>query len=164
MVGDRFAAHGGDDAQRRPRPATANTIEQRQLGRRRDELARSVRTGVVGLLGLAEVAVQQLAEVDAVLLRQRLVEPVALAERGDRRGILDRALAEVRGRRVAGDELGEQERDERDAESIRRTSAASRRATNRTNGRDGRSRPPRPRGSAVLAGADGGDVDRNCGL
>ena len=55
-------------------------------------------------------------DVDAVLLRQRLVEPVTLTEGGDGRRILDRALAQVRSRRVTGDEVREQERDERDPE------------------------------------------------
>jgi hypothetical protein len=38
-------------------------------------------------------------------------------ERGDGRGILDRALAQVRRGRVARDELRQAERDQRDAEA-----------------------------------------------
>ena len=40
-----------------------------------------------------------------------------LAECLDRGGIVDRTLPEVRRGRVAGDEVGEQERDQRDADA-----------------------------------------------
>jgi hypothetical protein len=71
----------------------------------------------VRLLRLAEVTVREPPEVGAVLLRERLVEAVVLAERLDGGGILDRALAEVRGRGVARYELREQKRDQRDADA-----------------------------------------------
>ena len=76
----------------------------------------SVVTGRPGLLGLAEVAVREPPDVDAVLLRQRLVEPVALTEGRDGSRVLDRALAQVRRGRVARHEVREHERDERDPE------------------------------------------------
>ena len=64
----------------------------------------------------AEIAVDEVLQVDQVPDRQRPVEPVVLLEGLDRRGIGGRLLAEVRRRRVARDELGEHERDERDPE------------------------------------------------
>jgi len=71
----------------------------------------------VRLLRLAEVTVRESPEVRAVLLRERLVEAVVLAERLDGGRVFDRALAEVRGRRVARYELREQEGDQRDADA-----------------------------------------------
>jgi hypothetical protein len=61
--------------------------------------------------------VHEAPEVRAVLLGQRLVEPVVVPERRDRGRVLDRPLAEVRRRRVARDELRQAERDQRDAEA-----------------------------------------------
>ncbi len=68
------------------------------------------------LLGLAEIALEETVDIEAVLGRERLVEPVALAERLDGGGVGCRLLAQVRRHRVAGDELREQEGDERDPE------------------------------------------------
>ena len=77
---------------------------------------RSCVTGVVGHRRLAEVAVDEVLEVDQVTDGERLVEPVVLLEGLDRRRVGGRLLAEVRRRGVARDELGEHERDERDPE------------------------------------------------
>jgi hypothetical protein len=70
----------------------------------------------MGLLGLAEIPVQESPEIRAVLLRQRLVQPVVLTECLHRGRVVDRALPEVRRRRIAGDEVRQQERDQRDAD------------------------------------------------
>ena len=50
-------------------------------------------------LRLPEVAVDEVPEVGQVLVRERLVEPVVRAERGDRGGVVGCLLAEVRSRR-----------------------------------------------------------------
>ena len=73
-------------------------------------------TGVVGQRRLAEVAVDEVLQVDQVPDRERLVEPVVLLEGLDRGRVGGGLLAEVRRGRVARHELGEHERDERDPE------------------------------------------------
>jgi hypothetical protein len=70
----------------------------------------------VRLLGLAEVAVEEPPEVRAVLLGQRLVEPVVLTERLHCGRVVDRTLSEVRRRGIAGDKLRQQEGDQGDAD------------------------------------------------
>jgi hypothetical protein len=98
----------------------------------------------VALLRLAEVAVDQPPQVEPVLLRQRLVEPVVLAEGLNRRRVVDRTLAEIRGGGIARDELRQRERDERDAdrEQNERDEAPDEKAEERL-GRP-RARPPQP--------------------
>ena len=73
-------------------------------------------TGVVGQRRLAEVAVDEVLQVDQVADRERLVEAVVLLEGLDRGRVGGGLLAEVRRGRVARHELGEHERDERDPE------------------------------------------------
>ena len=75
-----------------------------------------VRHRVVGQGRLAEVAVEHVIEVEGVPHRQRLVEAVVLVERLHRGRVACGLLAEVRGGGVARDELGQDERDERDAD------------------------------------------------
>jgi hypothetical protein len=70
----------------------------------------------VRLLGLAEVAVEEPPQIRAVLLRQRLVESVVLPEGLYSGRVFDCPLSEVRCRGIAGDELRQQERDQRDAD------------------------------------------------
>ena len=90
--------------------------EERELRGCGDERAELLGHREPRLLRLAEVAVQEPPDVDPVLLRQGLVEPVALVEGRDGGRVLDRALAQVRRGRVAWHEVREQERDERDPE------------------------------------------------
>ncbi len=62
-----------------------------------------------------QVTVQQLPQVDQVLVDQRLVEPVLMIKSLDNRGVAERALAQVGGCRVARDQVGQNERHQRDA-------------------------------------------------
>ena len=116
MVGRLVAAKGRDDAEGDADDRGEEDRVERQLGGRRDELAQVVRHGVVGQRRLAEVALEQVLEVDQVALRERLVQPVVLLERRDRGGVAGGLLAEVRRGGVARDELGQDERDQRDPE------------------------------------------------
>ena len=75
-----------------------------------------MRDGVVSERRLAEIAVQEMLEVDQVTDRKRLVEPVVLLEGLDGGRIAGSLLTEVRRDGVARDELGQNERDERDPE------------------------------------------------
>ena len=112
----RFRRSAGDDPERDPDDRREHDRVERELRRRGDELPEVVRDRLVRERRLPEVAVDEVLQVDQVPHRERLVEPVVLLEGLDRRGIGGRLLAEVRRRRVARDELGEHERDERDPE------------------------------------------------
>jgi hypothetical protein len=71
----------------------------------------------VTLLGLAEIAAHDLRQVDEVLQRNRLVESVLVVERLDGGRVGQRPLAEVRGRGIPGDQLGQDERDQSDTDA-----------------------------------------------
>jgi hypothetical protein len=70
--------------------------------------------GLLQLDGLAEVAVQRLAQPDHVLRQQRLVEAELFGQRRD--GVLRRLLAEQHARGVAGHEVDQHEDDEANEE------------------------------------------------
>src|SRR5205085_7227682 len=89
---------------------------ERELSRRRDELAEVVSDSGVRERRLAEVAVQHMVEVEQIALRQRLVEAVVVLERRDGGRVARRLLTEVRGDRVRRNELRQQERDGGDAD------------------------------------------------
>ncbi len=108
-----------------PKTAARNDREERQLGRRRDELAEVVRDRVVRERRLAEVAVDEVLEVDQVAHRQRPVEAVVVLEGGDGRGIAGGLLAEVGRDRVRRHELRQHEDDERDPEAEQHERARS---------------------------------------
>ena len=112
----RFRRSAGNDPERDPDDRREQDREERQLGRRGDELPEVVRDRLVREGRLPEIAVDEVLQVDQVAHGQRLVEAVVLLEGLDRLGIRGRLLAEVRRRRVARDELREHERDERDPE------------------------------------------------
>ena len=160
MVGQAVAPHGGQHPQADADASTAiDHRDHRQLGGRGHVLAPGrARTGVVRLLRLAEIAVQQIAEVAEVLDGQRLVEPVVLAERRDRRRVELRASGPGWRGGIAGDQLRQGERDERDPDA---TAAPARRAGGRRTARatgTARSAAPVAARAAPLAGADGADV------
>ena len=117
MVGGPVPADGGDDTERDADQDRDQCGENRELRRRRRVRCEVLPDGLVILERLAQVAVQQVRQVAPVLDRNRLVEPVALLERLYRRRIGRRLLTEIGGDRVAGHDLGECERDERDAEA-----------------------------------------------
>ena len=99
------------------RGSRTSSAQSGQLDRRREPLDEDVRDGPRELDRLAEVAAGELAEVEAELDGDRLVEAVALDEVGaDRVG---RLLAEDRPARVAGDDPGEDEDEEDDPEEDR---------------------------------------------
>src|SRR5580704_13456639 len=62
-----------------------------------------------------QVTVQQFPQVDQVLVNEGLVEPVLMVKSLDNRGVAEGALAQVGGRRVARDQVGQNERHQRDA-------------------------------------------------
>ena len=116
MVGGPIAAERRDHAEPDPDHRREENRVERQLRRRRDELAEVVRDGLVSQRRLPEVAVHEMVEIDRIADRKRLVEAVVLLERGHGRRIARRLLAEVRRDGIARHELGEHERDERDPE------------------------------------------------
>ena len=87
-----------------------------ELERRRHELGQVGAHRAVALLRIAEVTLDDVAEVREVLHRQRLVEAVPVVERRHRLRVGDGPLAEVGRRRVTGHHVREHERDEGDAE------------------------------------------------
>ena len=66
---------------------------------------------VVGLGRLAEVALDEMAEVDRIALGQRLVEAVMLLEGRHRRRVAGRLLAQAGRHGVGRNRLGEEEDD-----------------------------------------------------
>jgi hypothetical protein len=114
MVGRPIPPDGREDAEPDADDDRDDHRRDRELRGRRRELPEVVQNGVVRLLGLAEVAVHEVLQVAEVLHRQRPVEPVVVPERRDHLRLRLRDLSEVRADRIAGNELRQRERDERD--------------------------------------------------
>ncbi len=117
MVRPAVAEHRGHDAQADPDDQGQHDREQRQLDRGRDVLGQVGADRPVALLGDAEVSVQQVLQVQHVLHRQRPVQAVLVPEGRHRGRVADGALPEVGGGRVTGHQVGEHERDQRDADA-----------------------------------------------
>ena len=116
-VGGGVAPVGGDHAERHADDDGERQRHDRQLDRRRQPLDEHLGDGSALGERLAEVAVEQVAEVPEELHDDRLVEPVALGERVA--DLVRRPLAEGRPARVARDDPGEDEHRGDDAEQHR---------------------------------------------
>ena len=110
------SAQGRDHPERDPEERGDDDRVQRELGRRRDELAEVVRHRVVRQRGLPEVALDEVLQVKRVTDGQRLVETVMRLERRDGSRVGCRLLAQVGRHGVARHQLGENEDDERDSD------------------------------------------------
>ncbi len=93
MVEDGAAPDRGEDADRNAEEDGEQDRHRRQFDRRREQGEEFFEHRLLGDDRAAEIAVQQVAEVDAVLLQQRPVEAEFGAQRGMARRI-DAALAD----------------------------------------------------------------------
>jgi hypothetical protein len=124
VVPGRVLLDGRVDADREGDNPDEQQRRQRQQHRQHQPLPDQVGDRLAPLQRLAEVAVQQdAAHPLEVLHVDRLIQPVLLLQRLDRRLVDQLALAlqrgDVRGQEVAGRQLDDDERDDRDDEDRR---------------------------------------------
>ncbi len=114
VVGGAAAEMRRDDAERQAEHDHQHAGDEDQLERGRQELGDVGGHRTVGVERTAEIAVEDVADEVAVLHRQRLVEVPRLAHRLDL--LLGRERAERDPRRIAGDDAGDGEDQDRHAD------------------------------------------------
>ncbi len=120
MIGQPVAPGGGQHAEADAHQRAEDHRGHHQLQGRRQPLRDIGQDRALGAEGDPEIALDQIADIDQILLGQAAVEAPTLLGGGDDIGILRRPIADDAGKRIGMGGVGDDEGDGDDAEKKER--------------------------------------------